>query len=233
VQNPPLKIQFLTLFPEIIRPAVEASLLGKASQKGLVDFSCTQIRDFAKDKHRRVDDAPYGGGEGMLLKADVLYSAWKRVVPRKNKRILTVLMSPQGKLFDQKIARELTLFKKLVLVCGHYEGVDERFIKLCVDREISIGNYILTGGELPALVVAEAVTRLLPGVLGNERSLAHESLEKGLLKHPQYTRPQEFKGLRVPDVLLSGDLRIIEQWQAEERRKRTLEKRPDLCVAKS
>jgi len=236
--SPKMEFHFLTLFPELFSGVIHSSLLQKAQNKGLVAFHLTQIRDFAKDKHRTTDDTPYGGGEGMILKADVLYEAWRSVMPDQSlspsvdrQKTATVLLSPQGEVFSQSLAKELAGFSKLVLVCGHYEGVDERFIDLCVDREISIGNYVLTGGELPALVVADAVTRLVPGVLGNDRSLTEESLENGLLKYPQYTRPRVFQGQVVPDVLLSGDHQAIAQWRQQCREQRTRLKRPDLKQA--
>ena len=226
--HPILQFHFLTLFPEIFSSGLDASLLGKAVTKGIVSYQFTQIRDFTKDKHRTVDGSPYGGGEGMLLKADVLYDAWRSALPRKQKGATTILLSPQGTVLTQKKAQELASFKKLVLVCGHYEGVDERFIDLCVDQEISIGNYVLTGGELPALVLADVVTRLLPGVVGNARSLSEESLEKGLLKYPQYTRPRSFRGKEVPPILLGGDHQAIRAWREAQRIERTRRKRPDL-----
>ena len=265
--HPALAFHFISLFPEVFRPVLQSSLLGKAQKKGLVSYSITQIRDFAKDKHRTVDDTPFGGSEGMLLKSDVLYSAWESVmaecrgpalesresdsaisdadgvfsgasqgvvsgpaaapVPAQRK-VATILLSPQGQLLDQNLARELSAYSHLVLVCGHYEGVDERWIDLCVDREVSIGDYVLTGGELPALVLADAVTRLVLGVVGNERSLTEDSLEKGLLKYPQYTRPREFRGVGVPEVLLSGDHQAIATWREAQMRERTQRKRPDL-----
>lgn len=212
---------------------LSSSLLGKAQKRGLVDFRLIQIRDFSKDRHRTVDDTPYGGGEGMILKADVLYEAWRAALPRRSKSARTVLLSPQGQKFNQKMAWEFSKLKKLILICGHYEGVDERFIDLCVDQEVSIGDYVLTGGELPAMVMADTITRLVPGVVGNERSLSEESLERGLLKYPQYTRPREFRGLKVPEVLLSGDHRAISIWRHEQMRKRTALKRPDLLLAPS
>jgi tRNA (guanine37-N1)-methyltransferase len=216
-----IEFHFLTLFPEIFPGVLNSSLLGKAQKKGLVSFHLTQLRDFATDKHRTVDDSPYGGGEGMLLKPDVLYSAWKSVVPEKpspgsSNSVMTLLLSPQGQVFSQK------------MICGHYEGVDDRFIELCVDREVSIGNYVLTGGELPAMVIADTVTRLIPGVVGNERSLTQDSLENGLLKYPQYTRPKEFEGMPIPEILLSGDHGAIQAWREAQMRERTQKKRPDL-----
>lgn len=233
VSSPQIKFDFLTLFPEIFEGVLGSSLLGKAQKRGLISYSLTQIRDFSTDKHRAVDDSPYGGGEGMLLKPDVLYSAWRSVVGSQSeslveKKSLTVLLSPQGEVFHQKLAQELSSYSQLIFICGHYEGVDERFIDLCVDREVSIGDYVLTGGELPALVMADAITRLVPGVVGNERSLTEDSLENGLLKYPQYTRPRVFEGLAVPEVLLGGDHAAIATWRQNQRRERTKKKRPDL-----
>lgn len=206
--------------------------MGKAVSKGAAQFETVQIRDFAKDKHRSVDDTPYGGGEGMLLKVDVLYAAWEfaqaRASARSGTKPLTILLSPQGPKLDQTKAKELCGAREIILACGHYEGVDERFIELCVDREISIGDYVLTGGELPAMVLAEAVTRLLPGVVGNDASVANDSLERDSLKYPQYTRPREFQGLAVPDVLLSGDHQAIAQWREKQMQVRTMNKRPDI-----
>lgn len=214
------------------------SLLGKAKAKGLISFKTIQIRDFATDKHRTVDDTPYGGGEGMILKADVLYSAWRHAMDlcaqetegtENPPKPLTLLLSPQGPKFDQAMAKELSGQRQLILVCGHYEGVDERFIDLCVDREVSIGDYVLTGGELPAMVMADVIARLIPGVVGNERSVEQDSLENDLLKYPQYTRPREFQGLKVPDVLCSGDHRAIDSWRKAQMQERTARKRPDLA----
>jgi tRNA (guanine37-N1)-methyltransferase len=239
-----IEFHFLTLFPEVFAAVLASSLLGKAQKKSLVSYHLTQIRDFARDKHHSVDDTPYGGGEGMLMKPEVLYSAWRSVVPElpepsptstyqsrqqePGKKVRTVLLSPQGKVFDQSLARELSDCSKLILICGHYEGVDQRFIDLCVDHEISIGDYVLTGGELPALVLADTITRLIPGVVGNERSISQDSLENGLLKYPQYTRPREFQGLSVPNVLLSGDHGAVDAWREQQMLECTRSKRPDL-----
>lgn len=230
ISHPQLEFHFLTLFPEVFSQLLDSSLLGRAQKKGLVSFNLTQIRDFAQDKHRTVDGTPFGGGEGMILKPDVLFAAWKSVVKEKSpeEKVATLLLSPQGQVLTQELARELTGYRKLVLVCGHYEGVDQRFIESCVDREVSIGDYVLTGGELPALVLADVVTRLIPGVVGNERSVTQDSLENGLLKYPQYTRPREFQGLAVPDVLLSGDHGAIQEWREQQMNEVTQQKRPDL-----
>lgn len=231
--NRSLKFSYLTLFPEVFEPFLESSLLGKACEKGLISFDLVQIRDFATDKHHTVDDTPYGGGEGMVLKADVLHAAWlkaKMTSPADNKELktLTVMTSPQGEVFNQDIAKELVQYDQVIFVCGHYEGVDERFIEGCVDRELSIGDYVLTGGELPAMVMTDAIARWVPGVVGNERSVSLDSLEGGLLKYPQYTRPRDFQGALVPDVLLGGDHGAIARWRQERIHERTAQKRPDL-----
>ncbi len=223
-----LNFQFLTLFPEILSSVLQTSLLGKAQKNGLLSYQFTQIRDFSEDRHRTVDDTPYGGGEGMVLKADVLHSAWKSAQKGARGKTATILLSPQGDLFTQDMAKDLATYSQLIFVCGHYEGVDERFIDLCVDREVSVGNYVLTGGELPALVMADTIARLIPGVIGNPRSVSRDSLENGLLKYPQYTRPKEFQGVSVPDVLLSGNHRAIEAWRHRQMVERTQSKRPDL-----
>lgn len=226
---PALKFHFLTLFPEVFS-VLGSSLTGKAAERGLVSYETHQIRDFATDKHRTVDDTPFGGGEGMLMKVDILHAAWKAARARAGEGARTILMSPQGRLLDQPFARELSQAGSLIVICGHYEGVDERFVDLCVDDEVSIGDYVLTGGELPAMVLADSVSRLLKGVVGNERSISEESLERGLLKYPQYTRPREYEGAAVPDVLLSGDHAQIERWRRAEMEARTKRKRPDLWV---
>lgn len=203
-------------------------MLGKAAERGLVEFRVHDIRAHAKDKHRTADETPYGGGEGMLIKADILHAAWSTVVPDRKPSVRTILLSPQGARFDAAKAKELAKYSELVFVCGHYEGVDERFIELCVDEELSIGDYVLTGGELPAMVVADAVARWVPGVVGKEGSVAKDSLEGGLLKYPQYTRPAEFMGKKVPDVLTSGNHAKIEKWRRAQSIERTERKRPDL-----
>ena len=223
-----LEVFVITLFPELFPTVLASSLLGKAEKKGLVSFHLIQLRNFAQDKHKSVDDSPFGGGEGMLLKADVLFDALQSIqaVPGTSQR--TILLSPQGKPFLQTKARELSKLNRLIFICGHYEGVDQRFINQCVDEEISIGDYVLTGGELPALVIIDSVVRLLPGTVGNERSISEETFENGLLKYPQYTRPREFLGVPVPEVLLEGNHSKIAKWRQTEMEKRTADKRPDL-----
>ena len=228
-----LEIKFLTLFPEIFESFFRTSLIGKACERELVSLETLQIRDYAKDKHRSVDDSPYGGGVGMLMKVDVLYAAWegacKKFTDSISGSIFTVLLSPQGKVFHQKIAKEISQnHSKIIFVCGHYEGIDERFVELCVDQEISIGDYVLTGGEIPAMAIADSVIRLLPGVVAKEESVQGDSLEGGMLKYPQYTRPQEFKGLSVPEILLQGNHAEIEKWRRKQSEERTRKKRPDL-----
>ena len=226
----PLEFVYLTLFPEKFDSFFSASLIGKARERGLVRFQPVQIRDFAQDRHRTVDDTPYGGGEGMLMKPDVLLSAWNSARQGAPERTRTLLLSPQGRLFTQSMARELSTYSRLILICGHYEGLDERFIERCVDEEVSIGDYVLTGGELPAMVLTDAITRLIPGVVGNERSITEDSLERGLLKYPQYTRPREFMNKAVPEVLLSGNHGEIELWRRAQSIERTERKRPDLLT---
>jgi tRNA (guanine37-N1)-methyltransferase len=233
------KITYLTLFPDVIRSGLSHSLVGKAQDSKKIELSYVQIRDFAKDKHKSVDDIVYGGGAGMLLKADVMFDAWSSVaslekkcdpsVDPKQGRPYTILLSPQGKCLTQSRAKELARgYSHLVFVCGHYEGVDERFIDLCVDEEMSIGDYVLTGGEFAAMVASDVIIRLIPGVVGNEDSVTGDSLENGLLKAPQYTRPREFMGMTVPEVLMNGNHAHIEKWRLNESLERTRSKRPDL-----
>lgn len=216
----------LTIFPEALKGPLSVSILKRAQDAGRVTVRCHNIRDSAVDVHRKVDDTPYGGGPGMVMKADVLAKAVD-AVPRQGKS-LRILLSAQGAVFSQSVAQELAGFDQLVLICGHYEGVDERFIATRVDREISIGDYVVTGGEVPALVICEAVARLLPGVLGNENSTADESHGQGVLEYPQYTRPAQFEEIPVPAVLLDGNHGEIAVWRRQEQLKRTLARRPEL-----
>ncbi len=223
-----MKFSFLSLFPDFLQAGLEFSILGRAAKSGLLKFQFIQIRDFATDRHRTVDATPYGGGEGMVLRADILLAAWKKALPRKSKQACTVMLSPQGRRLDRDLVLELSQYKHLVFVCGHYEGVDERFIEKCVDLEVSIGDYVLTGGELPALVLTDAIARRIPGVVGKEGSVLNDSLEDGLLKYPQYTRPREFEGLEVPAVLVGGNHKAIAEWRKAQSVERTRRKRPDL-----
>lgn len=226
------KIHYLSLFPDTIREGLNHSLIAKAQAAGRVALNFVQIRDFAQDKHKTVDDVVYGGGAGMLLKAPVLVDAWQSVSSFEMP-VHTVLLSPQGKLLTQDYAKELVqMHEQIIFVCGHYEGVDERFIDLCVDEEMSIGDYVLTGGELAAMVASDVLIRLIPGTVGNEDSISTDSLEDGLLKAPQYTRPREFMGLTVPDVLLSGNHQAVDDWRKKESLERTKAKRPDLYQKK-
>lgn len=216
----------LTIFPEAFASPLSVSIMKRAIDAGVVDVCCHNIRDSATDSHRKVDDTPYGGGPGMVMKADVLTRAMD-AVPKKGKT-LRILMSAQGQLLTQTMAQELATYDQLVLVCGHYEGVDERFVATRIDREVSIGDYVVTGGEIPALVICEAVTRLLPGALGNEASATDESHAGGVLEYPHYTRPAAFEGQSVPEVLTSGNHAEIEKWRRQKQLKRTLARRPDL-----
>lgn len=222
-----MKFDVLTLFPEMLTAYLQQGVLGRAVKRGLVDVNLINIRDFAKGTHKTTDDRPYGGGEGMVMKPGPIYRALKSV-DRVDGRSPVILLSPQGKLFDQSIAWEMSGWDQLILVCGRYEGVDERIKLTCIDMELSIGDYILSGGELGAMVIVDAVSRLIPGVLGGERSNLEDSFEDGLLEYPQYTRPRVFQDKEVPEILLSGNHEKIRVWRKKESLKRTLEKRPDL-----
>ena len=222
-----MKFDVLTLFPEMFTAYLQQGVLGRAVKRGLVDINLINIRDFAKGTHKTTDDRPYGGGEGMVMKPGPIYRALKSV-DRVDGKSPVILLSPQGKLFDQSIAWEMSGWDQLVLVCGRYEGIDERIKLTCIDMELSIGDYILSGGELGAMVIVDAVSRLIPGVLGGERSNLEDSFEDGLLEYPQYTRPRVFLDKPVPEILLSGNHEKIRVWRREESLKRTLEKRPDL-----
>jgi tRNA (guanine37-N1)-methyltransferase len=220
-----VRIDLLTIFPAMFDSPLRASLLGKAIAAGLVDVRVHDIRDHAADRHRQTDDEPFGGGPGMVMKAEPVFGAVQSLGDGP-KRIL--LLSPAGRRLDQAMARDLSGEPWLVLICGRYEGVDERVAEGLPAEEVSIGDYVLSGGELPALVVVEAVTRLVPGVVGKEESLAAESFQEGLLDHPHYTRPQEFRGMRVPDVLVSGDHARIAEWRLRAAEAKTRRNRPDL-----
>ena len=224
-----LLIDVLTLFPGICSGAVNESILKRAINSKILKVKLHNIRDYSKDKHHKVDDKPFGGGPGMVIKIDPVYDALQHVLKgkaRKKKRVM--LLSPQGKVLTQDLVRDLAKEKHLVLICGHYEGVDERIRDNLVTDEISIGDYVLTGGELAAMVLIDTVVRFLPNALGDQDSAEHESLSGGLLEYPQYTRPAKFKDFRVPEVLLSGDHKAIEKWRQKESRRKTLLKRPDL-----
>jgi tRNA (guanine37-N1)-methyltransferase len=225
-----VRIDVITLFPEILRGPLDASILGRAQRGGQADIQLHQLRDYAKDKHHTVDDKPYGGGPGMLLKCEPIYDALQDVQPRAPRPGRVILLSPGGAKFDQAKARELAGLERIVFLCGHYEGVDERVREHLVDEELCIGDFVLTNGALAALVVIDAVVRLLPNVVGNEASTLSESFsaERPWLEGPQYTRPEEFHGWRVPEILLSGHHGKIEEWSREQSRRRTEQVRPDL-----
>lgn len=225
-----LNFEVLTLFPGMIEGPLNESILRRGREKGLLNVSVRNIRDYTEDRHKTADDSPYGGGAGMVLKPEPIFKAFEALKrERPGEDLLTILLSPQGSLLDQKRAEQLSGEKRtIVLLCGHYEAIDERVIDSLVDEELSIGDYVLTGGELAALVVIDAAARLLPGVLGDEESSCRDSFGNGLLDHPHYTRPPEFKGMKVPDVLLSGNHAEIEKWRRREALRATLLKRPDL-----
>ncbi|HOD28125.1 MAG TPA: tRNA (guanosine(37)-N1)-methyltransferase TrmD [Syntrophales bacterium] len=226
-----IRFDILSVFPGMFASPLAESLIGKARDKGLVDIRLHDIRDYATDRHRMTDDAPYGGGGGMVMKVEPIDRALAAILPDRSEG-LVILMTPQGEPFTQRRAEELASRPRLVLLCGHYEGVDERVRERLVDRELSIGDYVLTGGELAAMVVVDAVSRLIPGVLGNDASAAEDSFSTGILEYPHYTRPATYRGWPVPEVLLSGNHAEIEAWRRTEALKRTLACRPDLLEKK-
>jgi tRNA (guanine37-N1)-methyltransferase len=221
-----MRINILTLFPEMFGGVLSSSILGKASEKGLVQFEVNNFRDFSESKHGTVDDTPYGGGGGMVLKPEPLFRAVEAIAGESKPRV--ILMCPQGVTYNQKLAEELAQEEHLIFICGHYEGYDERIREHLVTDEISIGDYVLTGGELAAMVVIDSVVRLQPGALGNQTSAVEDSFSTGLLEYPHYTRPAEFRGWKVPDILLSGHHANITSWRLKESLRRTYERRPDL-----
>ena len=220
-----MKIHVLTIFPELINIFKEWSIVGRTVDKNLLSLQAVDIRDFTKDKHRQVDDYPFGGGPGMIMKAQPIYDALMSVRGENSK---TIYLSPQGKSYNQEMAKDLSQEEHLILLCGHYEGIDNRIVDNYIDMEISIGDYVLTGGEVPAMVLIESIIRLLPGALANEDSYSDESHYNGLLEHPQYTRPRNFQGLEVPEVLLSGNHKKIGEWKKIKSLETTYKKRPDL-----
>lgn len=223
-----MNFKILTLFPDMLKGFVSSSVIGRAIEKGIISVNLTDIRDFTLDKHRRTDDTPYGGGYGMVMTCQPAVDCIRAVKSRLEGSVRTVYLSPQGSLFDHRKAVELSGYDNLILFCGHYEGIDERIIRLEIDEEISIGDYVLTGGELPAAVVTDGVARLIDGVLPDRICHEEESIASGLLEYPQYTKPRVFEGLEVPEILLSGHHANIEKWRKEQAYQRTLEKRPDL-----
>lgn len=223
-----MNFHILTLFPEMIENGLNTSMIGRAMDKGFISVNAVNIRDYSKDKHRHVDDAPYGGGAGMVMQAGPICDAYEALAARLKSRPRVLYMTPQGRVFNQAIAEELSLEKELVFLCGHYEGVDERALELLATDYLSIGDYVLTGGELPAMVMIDCIARLIPGVLNNDESAEFESFHDSLLEYPQYTRPETFMEKKVPEVLLSGHHKNIDAWRREQSIIRTLKRRPDL-----
>ena len=231
-----MRFDVMTLFPELCDTVLSESIIGRARKSGALDVRTHNIRDYSEDRNRRVDDTPYGGGMGMLMAAPPVYNCYAAIMaepgslPRE--RVRTVYMSPRGTLLTQAKAKELSAYEQIVILCGHYEGVDQRVIDEIIDEEISIGDYVLTGGEIPACILVDAVGRLCPGVLSDPECFEKESFSEGLLEYPQYTRPPVFHGMEVPAVLLSGHHKNIDDWRLEESRKITAERRPDLLKEK-
>lgn len=224
-----MKFDILTLFPEMIEGFLSESILGRAVKNNIIDIKCTNIRDFANDKHNRVDDYPFGGGLGMVMRPQPVFDTYNYVSKDSEHKPYTVYMSPKGKVFNQEVAKKMATKEHIVIICGHYEGIDQRVIDEICDEEISIGDYVLTGGEIAACVVCDAVARLVPGVLAESESFELESHYNGLLEHPQYTRPRVFNGIEVPEVLLSGHEKNIRKWEEEKSVELTMRVRPDLC----
>ena len=227
-----MKFDVMTLFPEMVRGVLGESIIGRAQSGGLIEVACHNIRDFSKDKHRKTDDTPYGGGVGMVMTCQPIYDCYERIIkdiPENNKKRV-IYMSPKGAIFSHDKARELSQYDNLIFLCGHYEGVDQRILDEIVDEEISIGDYVVTGGEIPACIVIDAVSRLLDGVLASSECYEGESVASGILEYPQYTKPREFRGREVPEILLSGDHAKIDRWRLEEAVKITKERRPEMLL---
>ena len=225
-----MNYHILTLFPEMVMDGLNTSIIGRAVEKGLISIEAINIRDYSKDKHNHVDDAPYGGGAGMVMQPGPVCDSYEDLCRKIGKRPRVLYMTPQGQTFNQSIAEELAKEEDLIVLCGHYEGVDERILEMIVTDNVSIGDYVLTGGELPAMVMIDCISRLVPGVLNNDVSAEIESFHDNLLEYPQYTRPEVYEGKKVPEVLLSGHHKNIETWRRQQSIKRTLERRPDLLV---
>jgi tRNA (guanine37-N1)-methyltransferase len=228
-----MQFEVFTLLPEVFPPYLESSILQRARQRGLIDVRIHNIRDYTHDRHHTTDDTPYGGGGGMVMKPEPVFEAVESVLgisssPAQPTPFPVILLTPQGRVFTQRVAEELSRHERIALLCGRYEGVDERIREHLVTDEISVGDYVLTGGELPALMMIDAISRLLPGVLGDPTGAEDDSHSMGLLEYPHYTRPPEFRGWKVPDILLSGDHAKIEKWRREQALQRTLHKRPDM-----
>ena len=224
-----MRFDIMTLFPEAVLPMLNASILGRAQKKGLIEIHAHQIRDYTANRQNQVDDYPYGGGRGAIMQCDPLWRCWCAVCDEIGAPVHTIFLSPCGPSFDQAKARQLEAdYDNLILVCGHYEGIDQRFLDECVDEEISMGDFVLTGGEIPAMAIVDAVSRLIPGVLGDDICFTDESHWNGLLEYPQYSRPDEWHGLAVPEVLRSGDHAKVARWQKKQAILRTLHRRPDM-----
>ncbi len=223
-----MNFHVLTLFPEMIMNGLETSILGRAAAKGIVSFEAVNIRDYTLERHGKVDDYPYGGGAGMVMQAEPIYRAYEALVEKIGKKPRVIYMTPQGQTFNQSIAEDLAKEEDLVFLCGHYEGVDERVLEMIATDYLSAGNYVLTGGELPAMMMIDCISRLVPGVLNNNVSAEFETFHDNLLEYPQYTRPEVFMGKKVPDILLSGHHANVEKWRREQSIIRTLKNRPEL-----
>lgn len=222
-------IDVLTLFPKMFMPVLSTSIIGRAIKRGILNVNLYNIRDFSRDKHGKVDDYPYGGGAGMILAPQPVFDAFDYIKQRyPDQTMHTIYMSPQGQRFEQSMAQRLAQYQHLIILCGHYEGVDQRIIDALIDEEISIGDYVLTGGELPAMVIIDVISRLIPGVLNKDESYMEESFSSGLLEYPQYTRPAEYRNMRVPEILLSGDHAAVQKWRLQMSLERTACRRPDL-----
>ncbi len=223
-----MKIEIATLFPEMCEAVLGESIIGRARKAGKIEINCRQIREYTQDKHRRVDDTPYGGGMGMVMQCEPVYNCYKAVCEQLGEKPHTIYMSPKGKILNQEKAEELSKLENIFIICGHYEGIDQRIIDKIVDEEISAGDYVLTGGELPAMILVDSVARMCPGVLSDAECYKDESIYSGLLEYPHYTRPEVWEGEAVPPVLLSGHHKNIEAWRHEKSLEITAERRPDL-----
>ena len=223
-----MKIEIATLFPDMCEAVLGESIIGRARKAGKIEINCRQIREYTMDKHRRVDDTPYGGGMGMVMQCEPIYNCYKAVCEQLGSKPHTIYMSPKGKILDQKKAVEFSQMENIFIICGHYEGVDQRIIDKIVDEEISAGDYVLTGGELPAMILVDAVARMCPGVLSDEECYKDESIYSGLLEYPHYTRPEVWEDMPVPSVLLSGHHKNIQEWRHQQALEITKQRRPDL-----
>ena len=224
-----MRFHIMTLFPEILKSYMDESIMKRAVEKGIIEVHIYNIRDFSNNKHKKVDDYPFGGGAGMVMTPQPIYDTYKHIITTHNINNPSVIyLTPKGKVYNQSMAKQMSLKEDIILLCGHYEGIDERIIDLIVTDEISIGDYVLTGGELPALIMIDSISRLIPGVLNQEESFEEESFKDNLLEYPHYTRPRDFEGLKVPEVLLSGNHKKIDEWRREESIRITKERRFDL-----